>query len=315
MKKYLALIIMGWAAKGFSQQDPQYSLYQFNQMTINPAYAGARDALAAVIDFRKQWVNFPGAPSTFAFSIHKPVLNKKVGIGFNAVNDQIGAKNVTAAYLNFSYIAKLSHRFKLSFGLRAGYSSYRFNFNEVNFQDESDAALSDLASNNRGAFDMDGGIFLRSNTFFMGLSSTHINHGEVYYNSFSQTNSSGQVVDYSLAYNLRSHSFFIIGKSFVVNENCLIAPSLLVKRTGDKAMTDLNLNFFVAKKVWFGVFLRQSYGYGALFQVYLNNHLRIGYSYDIGSSGGKGRLGDSHEIMLGYDFLPGKTKTVSPRFL
>ena len=33
-------------------------------MSINPAYAGAREAIAIVMDMRKQWVSFPGAPTT-----------------------------------------------------------------------------------------------------------------------------------------------------------------------------------------------------------------------------------------------------------
>jgi hypothetical protein len=39
-----------------AQQDPQYSLYQFNQLIINPAYAGSRDNLSVVAANRQQWV-------------------------------------------------------------------------------------------------------------------------------------------------------------------------------------------------------------------------------------------------------------------
>lgn len=309
MKRIVTGILLLSAVFGSAQQDPQYGLYQFNQMSINPAYAGTRDALAAVIDYRKQWVNFPGAPSTFVFSMHSPIMNKKMGLGFNAINDGIGAKNVSGAYANVSYIAKLSNKVKLSFGLRAGYVNYKFNYSQVNAKNLGDAVLADLSTTNRGGFDLDAGLFLKGNKFFMGFSATHLNHASLYNNSivFNDT------TEYTFNYNLKTHTFFIMGYSFFINDNCTFAPSFMVKRSWNRVMSDVNLNFFIAKKIWFGVYAKTGYGVGMLFQVYATKNLRIGYSYDIG--GFKNKLGPSHEIMIGYDFDKNKAKTVSPRFL
>jgi type IX secretion system PorP/SprF family membrane protein len=136
MKKIL-IAIMG-VLISFSgmkaQQDPQYSLYQFNQMIINPAYAGARDALAVVALRRDQWVSFPGAPKTTVLSVHAPILNKNIGVGFTVIRDEIGPRSTTGFYGNFAYILKLNQKFKLSFGINGGYNRYQFNFNEIEFQ-------------------------------------------------------------------------------------------------------------------------------------------------------------------------------------
>ena len=67
----------------FAQQDPQFSQYQFNQMVINPAYAGSRDALSAVVNVRQQWSGFDGAPRTQAFSLHGPLKKKRIGLGLS----------------------------------------------------------------------------------------------------------------------------------------------------------------------------------------------------------------------------------------
>lgn len=306
MKKILIVLITSFSISGFSQQDPQYSLYQFNQMAINPAYAGARDALAFVIDTRKQWVSFPGAPTTSAFTAHSPIMNGKLGLGFNFMNDRIGAKNVNAAYANFAYIAKLNNKYKLSFGLRAGYANYRFNYQDnLTIKDNADYVLNDLANANRGALDMDAGMFLKSNSFFMGFSATHINGGNIY-----KGNASGN----GITYELKTHTFFIVGKSFVVNENFLITPTILVKRNWGKTMADLNLNCFISKRLWAGIFFKERYGSGILLQFYATNKLRIGYSFDTGRRD-KRNLGSSHEIMIGYDIHPNKNKMISPRFL
>ena len=38
----------------FSQQDPQYTQYMYNQAVINPAYAGTKDAISFVKLYRNQ---------------------------------------------------------------------------------------------------------------------------------------------------------------------------------------------------------------------------------------------------------------------
>jgi type IX secretion system PorP/SprF family membrane protein len=316
MKK---LIIAGLVALGCSvsaQQDPQYNLYQFNQLVINPAYAGQRDAIAAVIDYRHQWTGFSGgAPSTAVFSIHSPVMNDKVGIGLNAVNDQIGAKTASGLYANFSYILKLGNKTKLSFGARAGYTSYRFNYSKVNYYDKTETAYTDLANTNHGALDVDAGLFLKANTFFAGFSVTHLNNGVIYENKFQEANLSGTIQDYSLTYVLKPHMFFTMGKAFIINEKFIFTPSIMVRSVGTKTGGDINLNFFLAKRLWIGVFHKWDYGFGGLVQVYVNNKLKVGYSFDTGMGRDKRYLGPSHEIMIGFDVARSKSKMVSPRFL
>jgi type IX secretion system PorP/SprF family membrane protein len=314
MKKLVILAIALSAVEGVAQQDPQYSLYQYNQMVINPAYAGARDAIAVVADVRKQWVGFDGAPTTAVFSIHSPVANDKVGIGLNAMNDRIGAKSISSVYANFSYILKVNNKSKLAFGARAGYTSYRFNFADVKYKDNEEQAYADLSAANKGALDVDAGLFFRTNTFYAGLSATHLNKVEIYKNSFRVDSAGTSKGDYTLSYVLQPHIFFTIGKSFVVNENFLVCPSIMMKRVIAKTTVDINLNFFAAKRVWFGVFYRQNYGVGGLFQVYVTSQFKIGYAYDMGI-GQRKVLGGSHEVMIGFDFKRNKSKMVSPRFL
>lgn len=314
MKKNLILILIIATVKTFAQQDPQYSLYQFNQLVINPGYTGARDAIAIVADVRKQWAGIDGAPTTAAFSVHSPIMNNKLGVGLNIVSDKIGAKTVSAFYGNISYILKIGNTTKLAFGARAGYAMYKFNFNEVKYKDADETAYTDLNNANKGSLDVDAGLYVRTNKFFVGLSATHLNNGQIYQGNFQALDTNGVTNDYSVSYVLRPHVFLTMGYSFVINENFLFAPSLMVKTVRGRTSADLNLNFFVAKRVWLGGFIRQGYGFGALFQVYATKQLRIGYAFDAGL--GKQRvLGSAHEIMLGFDFGKYKSKMVSPRTL
>lgn len=315
MKRYIYIYIITIAAFDFkAQQDPQYSLYQFNQLVINPAYAGARDAIAVVMDARKQWVGFDGAPTTIGVSIHSPLLNQKLGGGLNLMSDQIGAKSITAAYGSFAYILKLSNRTKLSFGIRAGYLNYKFDFSKVNYKDATETTINDLSNANKGTLDIDAGLFLRSNSFFAGLSATHLNQSKLYTAEYTSLNASGTTQNYTTSYVLNPHLFFVLGKSFSFSDNFSFSPSINLRHIRAQNSLDINLNFFLQKKIWLGVYHKFDYGFGGLLQIYATDKLRIGYSYDTGF-GGKKRLGASHEIMLGFDFGKYKSKTLSPRFL
>lgn len=306
MKKlYIIFTIVASGLSVNAQQDPQYSLYQFNQMVINPAYAGARDGLAIVASVRNQWSGFDGAPRTQCMSAHTPLLNNKLGVGLTLVNDLMGPRAVTGIYGNAAYILKLGDKYKLSFGINGGYNSYRFDFSKLTYK--TPETNTQIQQNQKeGVLDINAGTYLRSKSFFVGLSATHINDPTVY----NYTNNSTQ----ALNYRLRTHLFLTMGKYFVLSDNALFAPTLMIKTVNGTATGDINLNFFLMKKCWVGVYFRGGYGPGFLLQYYITSSLRAGYSFDSGITNVR-KLGAGHEIMIGFDLKENKNKIVSPRFL
>jgi len=306
MKKIITLLIcLSFAIHCKAQQDAQYNLYQFNQMVINPAYAGARDGLSVVASVRNQWAGFNGAPKTSCISLHGPVLNKHLGVGLTVVNDVMGPRNLFGVYGNFAYILKLSNKWKLSLGLNAGYNRFQFDFNKLNFKSAENNTVF-LQNQVYDALDINSGIYLRTNTFFLGISATHIGAKSLY--NISEANSG------NISYRLRTHNFITIGKSFLMNNNLVFAPTLLFKTTYNSKQMDINLNFFLFKKLWLGAFVRGGYGPGFLLQYYVTNKFRVAYSYDTGVNNAP-QLGASHEVMIGFDFSGTKSKMLSPRFL
>lgn len=287
-----------------AQQDPQYNLYQFNQLVINPAYAGARNGLSAIASTRQQWTSIDGAPQTTCFSVHSPFLEKNVGLGLTIINDKLGPKSMVGIYGNAAYILKLNREWRLSFGLSAGYNRYQFFSDKLSMQtiESTGAFMQDQISN---ALDMSGGFYLKSNDFFIGLSATHLNTPSI--NSYEALNG-------SLKYDLKTHLFLTAGKSFKFSDQLLFAPSFLFKFVNGQIGTDINLNFLIHKKLWLGAFYKYGYGPGALMQYHITNIIRISYSYDTGLSDAR-RLGGSHEIMLGFDLAAKKAKVINPRFL
>ena len=82
MKKILIItLLLAGTLQTFAQQDPQYSLYMFNPLGVNPAYAGSRELLSAVLVHRSQWIGLEGAPETQVLAINTP-LKPTDSVGF-----------------------------------------------------------------------------------------------------------------------------------------------------------------------------------------------------------------------------------------
>jgi type IX secretion system PorP/SprF family membrane protein len=296
----------------FAQQDPQYSQYQFNQMVINPAYAGSRDALSAVIDVRQQWSGFDGAPRTQAFSLHGPLKKKRIGLGLSGYADQIGPKKTVGVYGTFAYILPINNKLKLSFGLRGGILSYNFDWNKISYQNPNEGALNYAPQSQHTVADVDAGLFLKSNSFYGGVSATHINGAKVYNEKIVVVSTQST---YDLNYTLNPHLFFIVSKGFKLNDNLIFNPTLMIKHVSSVNSTDINLNFLIKQRAWVGVFVRGGNTVGALAQFYITPQFRIGYTYDTSLGKTQKQLGSGHEIMIGFDFNTFKSKMLSPRYL
>src|SRR3954470_3846100 len=95
------------AARTEAQYDAMFTQYMFNEMFINPAYAGSKEAMSATMLHRQQWVNFPGRPVTTSFSLHGPLLNNKMGVGLSVLSEKIGVLNRNLIYGSYAYRLKV----------------------------------------------------------------------------------------------------------------------------------------------------------------------------------------------------------------
>ena len=75
-----------------AQQDPQFTQYMYNTITVNPGYAGSRGHLSILGMHRSQWVGINGAPTSQVLAIDGPV-SEKVGLGVVATYDELGPSN------------------------------------------------------------------------------------------------------------------------------------------------------------------------------------------------------------------------------
>ncbi|MDP4953787.1 MAG: type IX secretion system membrane protein PorP/SprF, partial [Flavobacteriales bacterium] len=83
---------------------------------------------------------------------------------------------------------------------------------------------------------------------------------------------------------------------------------------GAPVSADITANFLFNDRLWVGGMYRFGDAMGALVSFQINNQLRAGYSYDYTLSDLNNYNNGSHELMISYDFIFQKDKTLSPRY-
>ena len=176
MKRFLTLLaVLLYFGSVNAQQDPLFTKYMFNSLVFNPAYAGSKEHMSIGLLHRSQWVGIDGAPNTQSFTLHTPLKNERVGVGFSLVNDAIGPTNNLGANVSYAYrIPVGSNGAKLSIGLQAGIENYRGDFNELNLEQQQGADPAFLENPNEYLPNFGAGVYYYSKSFYAGFSSPQI---------------------------------------------------------------------------------------------------------------------------------------------
>lgn len=277
--------------KAVAQQDAQFSMYMFNPLSVNPAYAGSRDALSVTMIGRKQWVNVPGAPSSATLSIHTPLRNEAISLGLSVSQDEIGATKNTGMYADLSYRFQVSAKSKLSFGVKGGLDMFSADFSGLIVNDPTDEAYV-MPINNQLMPNVGFGIYLHAdNDYYVGLSAPKLlknNLGDATINSIESTQD--------------RHFFLTAGKTFKVNSVIDIVPSFMVKGVEDAPLAaDVNVNFMFYEKLWIGGGYRFGDSWIGNIVYHFSPQFRAGYAYDYTTSQLRDFNTGTHEIMLNYD--------------
>jgi type IX secretion system PorP/SprF family membrane protein len=304
MKTILTALIILIATTLFAQQDALFSQYMFNKMAINPAYAGSRELLTADVLYRYQWVNIDGAPKTLSASIHSPLNNPKLALGFNIYNDVIKPMSYTGAMATFAYRI-IFPKSKLSFGIQAGFKNSSLLYNEILARDSQDPFLINQITN-KIVPDANFGVYYYSDRFYAGLSSEQLLQNK----TVVVTDSAGN----SQFAKLLTHFYGMTGAAFPLGENVVFRPSMLAKYVKNAPpQLDINASFLFVKVLWLGVSYRTEKAISFITEVNIAQNLRIGYSYDIWLNELKVYNKGSHEIRLSYDINVHK-RFITPRY-
>jgi type IX secretion system PorP/SprF family membrane protein len=297
-----------------AQQDPMYTQYMYNTISVNPAYAGSRGALSIVGLAREQWVGIPGRPRTQTLTLHSPIHTDNsslsfsggtdMGLGLSVINDDLGNYHQTMIFADYSYSIQTTDYARLAFGLKVGVNIFKANLIDLQYQTGGDPAIYNI--DNKVLPNIGLGLYYYSDQGYIGLSVPKLLENDLL-SDVSTLNGE----------ELR-HYFLIAGYVFKINYNLKFKPSFFVKAVAGAPLSiDLTGNLFIKDKLGIGLAYRNGDAITGLLQYYFTPQFRIGYAYDYTITDLHNVNSGTHELMLGYDFNFNEytnTRIHSPRF-
>jgi type IX secretion system PorP/SprF family membrane protein len=292
LKKFFltTLVTLGLVSWGFGQQYPVFTQYYFNELVINPAYAGNHVQLSLTAMYRNQWVNFPGAPKTFSISGHTALLKNKVGVGLMVNHDEIGSYKNEHIYASYAYKIHFTNA-TLSMGLQAGINLLGADYSKLDLQAPGDAAFYNILNVVKPNFG--AGLFYTRKNFFVGFSVPFILNNKI---ANSVEGLLGELKE-ARYYFLRSGIVFPI----VQNDKVKMNPSILIRtQEGQPLSVDVNTAFIFYDVFSTGVSYRSGDSFISFIDLKINEHFHFGYSYDWTQSDLNRYSNGTHEFMINY---------------
>lgn len=297
-----AVVLLLIGSRSLAQQDPMYSQYMFNTLAFNPAYAGSAEVLTIMALSRHQWVGLDGAPATQTLLAHSPLKTEALAVGFTAITDKIGPSRQTSFHGDFAYRIRTTEDTQLSFGLKGGLAIHQADLASLTTV-ESDPASVNMQGKLLPNFGF--GLFWHSNTYYVGLSVP-----KLLQNDLLELNN-----ELITAATEKRHYFLIGGYVLDINRDLKFKPSFMLRTVeGAPLSLDLNANFLLGERIWFGAMYRVGNAFGLLGQYQITEQLRAGYAFDLTTTRIAAYNAGTHEIMLSYDLRFVQGKTISPRY-
>lgn len=303
MKKFLTIILISVASAVSAQQIALNSQYLFNDMLVNPGATGAKDYIPVQLNFRKQWTNFPGSPTTQALSAHAPVA-KHMGIGGVVFNDVSGPSRRTGFAFNTAYHLKLDaqRRHVLGFGIGVNLTQHFIDENKLVTYLPDDAAVL-RGFNNKLVPDANFGIFYR-----------FLDKGYVGISAYNLVQSNRDLYDFQNGfYNPLVRTYYLYGGyNFDLGEKFRLKTSGLgqVIETGTFQF-DVSALLEFKRLFWFGFSYRHTDAVVAMIGGQAGP-FRFGYSYDYTLSDIGRYSSGSHEVFLEFQIFTKNSQSRTP---
>ncbi len=290
--------------QAWSQNDRLYSMFVFNKLQYNPAYAGSADALNVGAHYRHQWQGLDGAPKTITAFAHTPIMGGRSGVGLSLVSDEIGIFNTTYAKIDYAYRIAFKNDTKLSLGINAQFDFTRFDWTKAELIDNIDSAIP-FGEPSGNALNVGAGIYYAGKNFYVGASVPNLMRNAITSSAYAGF---GQLKD------LRAH-YLMAGVVFKINPKIHIKPSFLVSYVKNApAEVDFNLSLLFLESFWIGASYRLDESADAFIQFPLTQQLKLAVGVDYALTELNSFTKGSFEVMVEYLFKYDNEKVNNIRF-
>lgn len=302
MKK-IAIIIFLTALYGFvyGQNDNYSTLNKFNHMYYNPGYAGDGNEIEAKVLNRNQWMGFEGQPNTFNFNIDMPftLLGHRHGVALVIAQDQIAFFSNTSLNISYAYRKTLMQG---ELGIGAGLNMINNSLDDNWLTPDDGATVDDdfipmNASNEPLAFDLNLGVFYRTDNLYLSISGKNLFSSRLKYVSESQTQDSDPFYTYGAQFFINTgYDYQLSNPLFAIQPSLFVASDFASTQWSLAGLLTYNQRFFG------GLAYKQTDAISVIGGVDLPSGINVAVSYDITTSRIINNSTGSFEFMLGYSF-------------
>ncbi len=284
-----------------AQQQQLNTMFMYNKLLINPAYAGYHDHVCLTGIVREQWLGFEGAPKAQALSLNAPLSSQRIGLGVNLQRQSIGVSSATTIDGIYSYRIQTG-KGTLSLGVQAS-----GRFLAVDYSDPAVRAVQDIGidpgidalADSKFLANVGAGIYYSTPAFYVGASAPRLMSSDIDFE-----------VNNLFTAKEQPHYYFMTGVALKLNYKMSFVPQVLVRYTEAAPISvDLNLGMRWGQDYGVGVSFRRGdlnadflESIDVIASAKILRGLRIAAAYDFTLSELQRYSDGSIEVMLMYCF-------------
>jgi len=288
MKRIITIVLLSIPLMGFSQQEPQFSMFWNNYSLFNPANTGVNNEHYANSTYRTSYVGIENSPQTITANYENKIDKYNSGVGLGYSFEKIGLGKSQKVYLNYAYHLKLPNiNGTISGGVSADYQRMKFsplwNGSTTGSNSSLDPSLPTGISG--GTMNINTGLLFKTEKLELGVSLTQINEA---------------VIEKVYFTNAR-HIFGMVSYKIQLIDDLIYKPIVYFKSDFVAGIVELNNQFILKEKYFLGLMYRHTDAVGIQLGITFLKNFQVAYGYDLLT----GPLaayanGGSHEVALTF---------------
>jgi type IX secretion system PorP/SprF family membrane protein len=307
-----AVCIAGHAS---GQQEQLYTMFMYNKLGLNPAYAGYQGTPCVTAIYRNQWMGFEGAPETKLLSFNAPISNDRLGLGFVVNQHTIGISSRLTIDGIYAYRIPLG-RGTLSLAAQASGRNHEVDYGSPLIRSVQDLAIDpgvEQVKDSKFLLNFGAGLYYADDFFYAGISAPRLMSSDI---DFDEN-------ELFVAREVR-HVYFMTGAVFPLSYRLDLIPQLLVKYAEASPVDmDINASLSWKKKFTFGVTYRTggatddiAESIDLMASARIARGLMLGVAYDFTLTEIRNYSSGSLEVLLSYCFGEPKVtgQFINPRY-
>ncbi len=276
-----------------SQSHIRLNNFWNNGFSINPAAINDSYRNSVTVATRKQWLNFPGAPTAIYAAGTMYLEDYYTQLGLKILTERKGYTQATDINLAYAYALSVSNDFVINMGFSGSYQNFAYDRNMISFADDENNASIYENLLFKNSFNATLGVELAYNALKLGYCSQNV---------FSIFSTENQL-------NLNTNMLYLFYKQQTANPvNFGLGASAF--QYSDFFQVELNGSMFYKRdaesnELQLGLFYRTMYEIGAIAGIDFGK-LKISYSFDYNLGQVFNHSYGTHEIMFTYNFKPSR---------